>query len=244
MERRLLNCVVLITFWFALSAGHAGDHAHPHQDQAPPTSFNDPKVAQDQAHIKEHMKDEINMNKQMTPQEMEFHYFRIHDVNNDTQLDGIEILQAMSHMIPPPELTFTEKVGKSDEQIEAMKKDRQEGMLKYYIDIIDRVLQIDDLDHNGYLSYPEYVRARRRDEVIVQQQMMQQQQHMMHQEMMAQQRQFEEFQQWQRMQQQMQQQKGGNQVQTQGQGGQGMMPPPAQGQAQYQIPSVQQTKTQ
>ena len=31
-------------------------------------------------------------------------------------------------------------------------------------DLIDRVLRDDDVDKNGYLSYTEYVRARRREE--------------------------------------------------------------------------------
>lgn len=28
------------------------------------------------SHLKEHLKDQIDTNKQMTPEEMEFHYFR------------------------------------------------------------------------------------------------------------------------------------------------------------------------
>ena len=53
-------------------------------------------------------------------------------MNNDTHLDGLEILQAMSHMMPVPELELHEKLGKSKDQIEEMMVERQKGMMKYY----------------------------------------------------------------------------------------------------------------
>lgn len=57
---------------------------------------------------------------------------RLHDTNNDTHLDGIEIMQAMAHMLPVPELELSEKLGKSKEQQEEMMKERYDGMQKYY----------------------------------------------------------------------------------------------------------------
>ena len=59
-------------------------------------------------------------------------YFRLHDTNNDTHLDGIEIYQAMAHMLPVPELEFSEKLGKSKEQQDEMMQERYKGMQKYY----------------------------------------------------------------------------------------------------------------
>lgn len=56
----------------------------------------------------------------------------MHDTNNDTHLDGIEIMQAMAHMLPVPELQLHEKLGKSKEQIEQIMEDRKKGMMKYY----------------------------------------------------------------------------------------------------------------
>ena len=53
-------------------------------------------------------------------------------MNNDTHLDGLEILAAMSHMMPVPELQLHEKLGKSKEQIEEIMAERQAGMMKYY----------------------------------------------------------------------------------------------------------------
>jgi len=44
----------------------------------------------------------------------------------------VEIMQAMAHMLPVPELSLQEKLGKSKEQIAAMMDDRIKGMLHYY----------------------------------------------------------------------------------------------------------------
>ncbi|WAR19052.1 MCFD2-like protein [Mya arenaria] len=197
---RLLSSLLLLCSSAVMvargDAGHNHDHAQIPPDQRP-TNFNDPKFTQDQAHLKEHMKDEINMKERLSPEEMEFHYFRLHDTNNDTHLDGIEIMQAMAHMLPVPDLTLQEKLGKSKEQIDAIMLERQEGMMKYYEDIIDRVLRDDDVDKDGYLTYSEFARARRREEYHNAR---------MHEEQMhKQQMQFEQFQQYQAMQAQNQQ---------------------------------------
>lgn len=61
-----------------------------------------------------------------------FPVHRLHDTNNDTHLDGIEIMQAMAHMLPVPELQLQEKLGKSKEQIEQIMDERRKGMMKYY----------------------------------------------------------------------------------------------------------------
>ncbi|XP_052273160.1 multiple coagulation factor deficiency protein 2 homolog [Dreissena polymorpha] len=213
LSRLSTTCAVLICCVALVARAHEGhDHADIPPDQRP-TNFNDPKFAQNEAHLKEHLKDEINMKAKMSPEEMEFHYFRLHDTNNDTHLDGIEILQAMAHMIPVPELTLQEKLGKSNEAIEAMMDERRKGMMKYYEDIIDRVLRDDDIDKDGYLTYSEFARARRREEYHSAR---------MHEEHMRQQAiQYEQFQQWQAM--QAQQGKQGTQM-----GNPNIPPPPQQ----------------
>lgn len=34
---------------------------------------------------------------EMTEEEMQFHYFKVHDYNNDNKLDGIELISALTH---------------------------------------------------------------------------------------------------------------------------------------------------
>ncbi|XP_067681452.1 putative uncharacterized protein DDB_G0294196 [Haliotis asinina] len=158
----------ILTFSSALVAFSRAHQGHQHAQTQAVEGFHE--AGKNEQHIKEHMQNEMNTQRQMSPQELEFHYFRLHDTNNDTMLDGLEILQALSHMLPPNNLQPHEVQGKTEEQIETMKQDRHKLMFKNYVEIIDKVLRDDDRDGNGYLSYPEYVLARRRDEQRMRQQ--------------------------------------------------------------------------
>lgn len=83
---------------------------------------------------------------------------------------------------------------------------RDNFYIPIFADVIDKVLREDDFDQDGYISYPEYVSARRRDfdryqnQVAEAQQMAMQQQMLQQQQMMAQQQQFQQFQQFQQQQ--------------------------------------------
>ncbi|BFZ07653.1 hypothetical protein BsWGS_10692 [Bradybaena similaris] len=151
-------CLMVACWMFGVVQGH-GSH---HKAQQP-TSFGDPNVIGDQEHLKQHMQGEVNTDKAMTAEEMEFHYFRLHDTNNDTMLDGLELLKALSHMIPPMDFAPHEISGKTAVEVEQMKNERTREMMNNYVQIIDNVLTMDDKDQNGYLTYAEYVIARKRD---------------------------------------------------------------------------------
>ncbi|XP_061194681.1 multiple coagulation factor deficiency protein 2 homolog [Saccostrea echinata] len=205
----MLRLFLLLSLAVWCCHGH-GNHGQQGGTQGQPVpadqfNFHDPKISQDEAHLKEHLKDQIDTNKRMTPEEMEFHYFRLHDTNNDTKLDGLEIMAALHHMGDMFKLQPQEKIGKTPEQIAALEEERQKGALKYFTDIIDRVLVTDDVNRDGYISYPEYMNARKRDFHQYQQQMAMQQQQMA-QMQAAQFQQFQQFQQYQQQQAQMAQQ--------------------------------------
>lgn len=87
----------------------------------------------------------------MTPEELEFHYFNIHDFDRNKHLDGLEMLQAIRH---------TEQHFENEDEHMMLLSAYD---IEYYIDLIDEVLQEDDLDEDGLLSYPEYVTARKKD---------------------------------------------------------------------------------
>lgn len=215
--RRLFLLLALVV-WCCYGHGNHGQGDHPGQN-IPADQFNihDPKITQDEAHLKEHLKDQIDTNKQMTPEEMEFHYFRLHDTNNDTKLDGLEIMAALNHMGQMFKLQPQERAGKTPEQIAALEEERQKGALKYFTDIIDRVLVTDDINKDGYISYPEYMNARKRDFAQYQQQVNAMQQQQMMQMQAAQYQQFQQFQQFQQQQAKLgqQQQQQPNQQQHQ-----------------------------
>ncbi|XP_050404274.1 putative uncharacterized protein DDB_G0271606 [Patella vulgata] len=217
---------ILVVAIFGYCHAHS-NHAHtpPPAGTPTPNSFHDKNMVHNEQHLKEHMQNEVNTDKQMTPEEMEFNYFRLHDTNQDSHLDGLEILAALSHMLPPPELTPQEASGKKKEEIDAIMQARQEAMFNNYVQIIDKVLMEDDKDQNGYLSYAEYQLARRRDEQrmreaqknMTPEQVMQQQQ-MMQQQMQQQQQMIQQQQQQMMMMQQQQEQQQQQQQQGQGQG--------------------------
>lgn len=49
-------------------------------------------------HIAEHLKDYAHKPvDQMTDEEMEFHYFKLHDYDDNNKLDGNEITSAITH---------------------------------------------------------------------------------------------------------------------------------------------------
>ena len=57
---------------------------------------------------------------------------RLHDTNNDTKLDGLEVMAALNHMGHMFKLQAHEKMGKTPEQIAALEEERQKGALKYF----------------------------------------------------------------------------------------------------------------
>ncbi|XP_073946056.1 multiple coagulation factor deficiency protein 2 homolog [Choristoneura fumiferana] len=86
----------------------------------------------------------------MTPEELEFHYFSAHDFDRNSKLDGLELLKAVyhttEHEAPDPD---------ADSSIEP-----EADELEAYIALVDRTLQSDDTDGDGYVSYAEYRAAR------------------------------------------------------------------------------------
>ncbi|XP_059148036.1 multiple coagulation factor deficiency protein 2 homolog [Physella acuta] len=140
----------------AMVTAHSGHHGEP------PKSF-DPNIIMDLEHLKEHMQNQINTDRPMTPTEMGFYYFRLHDINNDTHLDGLEMLKALSHIIHTTDFEPDVISGKTAEEVEDMRNKRFREMMANFVHIIDNVLQMDDTNDDGYLSYTEYRRTMRRD---------------------------------------------------------------------------------
>jgi len=91
----------------------------------------------------------------MSEQELQFHYFKMHDADNNNKLDGQELIKSLFHwhdasnhdegkagaQHPPPEA----KLFKDEELIQ----------------MIDPILDQDDKNKDGYIDYPEFVQAQR-----------------------------------------------------------------------------------
>ncbi|XP_076031463.1 multiple coagulation factor deficiency protein 2 homolog [Oratosquilla oratoria] len=154
--------------------GQAHQHSHKHYTPERPKSHEPPqrivqdtKLLRDEEHLKEELPDYISPDQvaNMSPEEMEFHYFKIHDFDNNYKLDGLEILSAISHIVHIDEGDDDEDDDASNPALAAARKEyRQKKMeteFMYYIEMIDKVLEDDDTDKDGFLSYGEYVASRR-----------------------------------------------------------------------------------
>lgn len=99
-------------------------------------------------HIKEHLKDVTEVKEEkMSDEDLQFHYFKLHDYDNNNKLDGIELGNAMTHF--HDEDNSQDTTNYSDEQLSSM---------------IDQILEEDDINKDGYIDYTEFVGAQKRAE--------------------------------------------------------------------------------
>ncbi|KFM59934.1 Multiple coagulation factor deficiency protein 2-like protein, partial [Stegodyphus mimosarum] len=84
-------------------------HAHPQagahasqgavQGQGQPNLLRDKTHVQDREHIKEHLQGVVNQPdvSKMTEEELQFHYFKMHDNDDNNKLDGCELIKSVLH---------------------------------------------------------------------------------------------------------------------------------------------------
>ncbi|XP_008428623.1 multiple coagulation factor deficiency protein 2 [Poecilia reticulata] len=122
----------------------------PHQQQPPPVVGGsaqitrlDRNMVQDKDHIMEHLEGVIDKpEKDMTPQELQLHYFKMHDYDGNNLLDGLELATAITHV-------HKEERG---ENSQPMKEEE-------LIALIDEVLKDDDKNNDGYIDYAEFAKS-------------------------------------------------------------------------------------
>ncbi|XP_033244261.1 G-box-binding factor isoform X2 [Drosophila miranda] len=132
--------------------GHHQQQAGGHHHGQPQQVLNTGNIQQERAHIQEHMQVPIDTSK-MSEAELQFHYFKMHDSDNNNKLDGCELIKSLIHWHvedsskkPPVEGTETpdeHKTGSvyTDKALE---------------DTIDYVLKSMDLDNDGFVDWAEY----------------------------------------------------------------------------------------
>jgi len=122
---------------------------HPPQHQQHQKKVLHKDVNKEKEHMAEHMDVPIDTSN-MSEQELQFHYFKMHDADGNNKLDGCELVKSLIHWHdhsnhdketdqPLPE----EKIFKDDE----------------LVNMIDPILATDDKNHDGYIDYPEFVMA-------------------------------------------------------------------------------------
>ncbi|XP_042301385.1 multiple coagulation factor deficiency protein 2 [Sceloporus undulatus] len=132
-----LSCLVLLSCLMCLAEDpHPGGSHHPNARL-------DKNMVQDKDHIMEHLEGVIDKpESEMSPQELQLHYFKMHDYDGNNLLDGLELATAITHV-------HREEGG---EHTPTMKEEE-------LISLIDGVLQDDDKNNDGYIDYAEFAKS-------------------------------------------------------------------------------------
>ncbi|XP_030370088.1 nuclear transcription factor Y subunit beta isoform X2 [Scaptodrosophila lebanonensis] len=123
----------------------AGAH---HGHHGPQQVLNTGNIQHERAHIQEHMQVPIDTSK-MSEAELQFHYFKMHDSDNNNKLDGCELIKSLIHWHvddkhgaeKPPEGEKVEPKVYTDSALE---------------EVIEYVLKTMDHNNDGYVDYTEY----------------------------------------------------------------------------------------
>jgi len=94
--------------------------------------------------MKEHMEVPIDTSN-MSEQELQFHYFKMHDSDGNDKLDGCELVKSLIH--------WHEDEHSDDGEINSIFEDDQLASL------VDPVLADEDKNRDGFIDYPEFVAA-------------------------------------------------------------------------------------
>ncbi|XP_027199201.1 lymphotoxin beta receptor inhibitor-like [Dermatophagoides pteronyssinus] len=130
----------------------------PHYQQVPQAGQNvlhDDSRIHDKEHIKEHLHEALGDQdvSKMSEEELQFHYFKMHDNDNNNMLDGSELIKSLIHW----HVEESRHLGKNASP---------HGTTKIFTDteleqMIDPILQMDDKNNDGFIDYPEFVAAQK-----------------------------------------------------------------------------------
>ncbi|KAG2467370.1 MCFD2 protein, partial [Polypterus senegalus] len=120
--------------------------AHPEVEIAEgvrPNMRLDKNMVQDKDHIMEHLDGVIDKpESDMSPQELQLHYFKMHDYDGNNLLDGLELATAIAHV-------HKEEGGGHNPPM------KEEDL----VSLIDDVLRDDDKNNDGYIDYAEFAKS-------------------------------------------------------------------------------------
>ncbi|XP_035654713.1 multiple coagulation factor deficiency protein 2 homolog isoform X2 [Oncorhynchus masou masou] len=103
----------------------------------------DKNMVHDREHIMEHLEGVIDKpESDMLPQELQLHYFKMHDYDGNNLLDGLELATAITHV-------------HKEERGEESQPMKEEDL----ISLIDDVLRDDDKNNDGYIDYAEFAKS-------------------------------------------------------------------------------------
>ncbi|XP_074652968.1 multiple coagulation factor deficiency protein 2 homolog isoform X1 [Tubulanus polymorphus] len=108
----------------------------------------------DKEHIKDHLDGVVKKDPaEMTNEELEFHYFKLHDYDNDNKLDGLEIVKAITHY-------------NADRSSSSENQDTKSYTDNELSELVDSVLQEEDKNDDGFIDYPEFKAAQKKGQEV------------------------------------------------------------------------------
>ncbi|XP_064485034.1 multiple coagulation factor deficiency protein 2 homolog [Ornithodoros turicata] len=122
---------------------------------------------QDRAHIQEHLSEVVGNNQdlsKMSEEELQFHYFKLHDSDDNNKLDGLELIKSLIHWHVEESKHIQQQQGQQAGQ--QTPPHVQHGTTKLFTDqelsaLIDPILEMDDRNRDGFIDYPEFVAAQK-----------------------------------------------------------------------------------
>ena len=102
-------------------------------------------------HIKEHLEGKVDPTANMTPEQLQFHYFNMHDLDKNGRLDGVELIKAITHFHqenPGPQHQNRDQPPPLPSEVELEQ-------------MIDSILREDDYNGDGFIDYGEFLRAQK-----------------------------------------------------------------------------------
>ncbi|XP_042894386.1 multiple coagulation factor deficiency protein 2 homolog [Penaeus japonicus] len=184
-DKSLLRAWVLLALFAGVlttgSGGGAGSHSHMrqhhhdrkegntnrHHHHRPKQTLENPKLLQDNhlVHDTDHMKEEMpeymtpETIKNMSPRELDYHYFKLHDFDDNLRLDGLELLAALGHVHGDDD--------DDDDDYPPYCTHHNPPHTPYaspYKQLIDEVFEDNDTNKDGYLGWAEYLKGRQRND--------------------------------------------------------------------------------
>ncbi|XP_064174362.1 multiple coagulation factor deficiency protein 2 isoform X1 [Anguilla rostrata] len=143
--RSIARCSLLLVTALLFAHAHESDpHGHPDVAEGHrPNMRLDKNMVQDKEHIMEHLDGVIDKpESDMSPQELQLHYFKMHDYDGNNLLDGLELATAITHV-------------HKEERGEESQPMREEDL----INLIDDILRDDDKNNDGYIDYAEFAKS-------------------------------------------------------------------------------------
>ena len=107
----------------------------------------------------------------MSEDELQFHYFKMHDNDDNNKLDGLELIKSLIHWHVEEGKQVDQAHQQQGQQQQQQQQPPQQqpphpDHTKLFSDqelseLIDPILQNDDKNGDGYIDYPEFISAQK-----------------------------------------------------------------------------------